>query len=277
MSGNLDTVTIQQFRDMVINKYQQMQPKLAGKAEEVRGAVGDAYKWPIALPVSMYDRGAYHSEVKRVIAKYDRVTTEFLDKIVQMPTDVFQQTNTNVNEKENLAKQIAASIARMEDQIVIDAFDASSTPNIVAAGGKNLDLDKLREAARILDNNNVPDADRYYFAHASQKESLLSEEETTSADYNTVKALVNGQINSFMGFQFIWFGAMPEGGVKKVGNIRQTYAWHIPAVGKVYKMNPMVDVEWAATFQSYLATGKFVAGASALQNDGIVQVLCDES
>ena len=66
-------------------------------------------------------------------------------------------------------------IARQEDQIGIDALVASGTTNTIAAGTTNLTVDKIREAGKFLDKNNVPMKERFFAAHADQKESLLSE------------------------------------------------------------------------------------------------------
>ena len=44
---------------------------------------------------------------------------------------------------------------------------------------------------------------------ASQIQSLLRTTEVTSSDYNTVRALVNGEINSFMGFNFVRTERLP--------------------------------------------------------------------
>ena len=44
---------------------------------------------------------------------------------------------------------------------------------------------------------------RYLVHNAAQLQNLLGQTQVTSADYNSVKALVNGELDTFLGFKFI--------------------------------------------------------------------------
>ena len=73
-----------------------------------------------------------------------------------------------------------------------------------ATAGVNLNVRTLRAVKRKLDGYDVDPSIRRYFAiTSSQLDSLLGETQVTSSDYNSVKALVQGEVNSFMGFEFI--------------------------------------------------------------------------
>lgn len=73
-----------------------------------------------------------------------------------------------------------------------------------ATAGVNLNVASLRRAKQKLDEADVdPSIQRYAAVNASMLQSLLEETETTSSDFNTVKALVNGELDTFMGFKFI--------------------------------------------------------------------------
>jgi hypothetical protein len=88
------------------------------------------------------------------------------------------------------------------------AYDTANTVAVtvrepgVASGNYGLNVAKLRNAKRILDANEVDPSDRYLAYNARQMESLLATTKATSADYATVKALVQGDIDTFMGFKF---------------------------------------------------------------------------
>lgn len=70
--------------------------------------------------------------------------------------------------------------------------------------GTNLNIDTLRMAKKYFDASDIDESiPRYMAVGSSQIASLLAETEITSNDYNTIKALVNGQIDTFMGFKFI--------------------------------------------------------------------------
>lgn len=68
----------------------------------------------------------------------------------------------------------------------------------------NLNVRTLRAIRRMFRANEVDESIPLYAAiSSSQIESLLGQTEVTSADYNTVRALVQGEVDSFMGFKFI--------------------------------------------------------------------------
>ena len=48
-----------------------------------------------------------------------------------------------------------------------------------------------------------PDLEKYFAISSAQLRSLLAQTEITSADYANVKALVEGKVDTFMGFKFI--------------------------------------------------------------------------
>jgi hypothetical protein len=79
--------------------------------------------------------------------------------------------------------------------------------NYVESGGatnSGLTIGKLRRAKQLLDQNETDPGDpRYIICTAKQINDLLQSTEVTSADFNSVKALVQGDVNSFMGFEFI--------------------------------------------------------------------------
>lgn len=113
------------------------------------------------------------------------------------------------------------ALGRAMDDVILDNMSGTATTGETGTGsatlgngqkvastsggaGSKLNVQALRRAARTLDANDVDRSIRRYCAlNATQLENLLSETETTSADFNTVRALVDGTLNQFMGFTFI--------------------------------------------------------------------------
>lgn len=133
----------------------------------------------------------------------------------------------------------AATMGRTMDDVIIRAFnapvkaghDAEITENfpagnVVAAGGSGLTLAKLRELRKRFSQAFVPNNKRRYIVcTASQIDNLLGEDRITSADYAAVKALVNGEVNTFMGFTFIECERLP-----KTGSVRHCFAFTSDAI-----------------------------------------------
>ena len=87
------------------------------------------------------------------------------------------------------------------------SFDTNNTVDVQVgispAADTGLNVGKLRAAKQILDANEADDNDRYCVINAKQLQNLLAETEVTSSDFATVKALVSGDVSSFLGFNFI--------------------------------------------------------------------------
>lgn len=132
--------------------------------------------------------------------------------------DVLKTINDPTNP---YVKIMSAAFKRKMDDIFIDRAlgsalegeDGDSSvalPNTqkiasVASGAlSNLNVDTLRLAKYYFDNAEIdPEEERYFGVTAYALKGLLEQTEITSADYNTVKALVKGEIDTFMGFKFV--------------------------------------------------------------------------
>jgi hypothetical protein len=73
----------------------------------------------------------------------------------------------------------------------------------VAHGSVGMTIAKLLSAKQILDEAEAPTENRYFICPSESIIDLLGTTEITNADYNTVRALASGQIDSFLGFKFI--------------------------------------------------------------------------
>jgi hypothetical protein len=82
-------------------------------------------------------------------------------------------------------------------KVAVDYVETGSTAN------SGLTIAKLRQASYLLNDAEVDDSDpRIIVVSAKQLQDLLRTTEVISADYNSVKALVQGQLDTFMGFKF---------------------------------------------------------------------------
>jgi len=100
----------------------------------------------------------------------------------------------------------------------------------------------------------------------------------TSADFASVKALVTGDVNTFMGFNFITFGDRDEGGLAVDGSSDRTiFAFHRDAVGLGIGMGQQSRVDYIPEKTSFLVASMFSAGAVAIDDEGIVKITCRES
>lgn len=153
------------------------------------------------------------------------------------------------------------------------AFDVSNQQ--VGAAASGLTIAKLREAKKILLENEVDvDMDPLYIAvTAAQLDDLLGTTEVTSSDYNTVKALVQGSVDSFMGFQFIHTELL---GVDSSNN-RRVIAWARSGVhlGLWNDINSRISERDDKSYSTQVYV-KGTFGATRTEEGKVVEILCAE-
>lgn len=157
--------------------------------------------------------------------------------------------------------------------------------NYVESGTKansNLTVAKLRRALSILQQNEAwsPENRNYgdelvIAVTSNQIQSLMRETEVTSYDFNSVRALADGTINSFMGFKFVRIERLPK---DTASNNRSCLAWvKSKAQFGIWddfkvKLSVRDDLE-----ESLQVRAKFACGATRLQEEGFVKILCTEA
>lgn len=147
-------------------------------------------------------------------------------------------------------------------------------PNYVGGGGTptntGLTIAKIREAKRILDSNEAPAEDRILIVSAKEIADLLSTQEVTNQLYNSVRALVDGEVDSFLGFKVVRTELL-----NVASNIRTCIA---------YQKNAAVMVDGGRkTYMDIIPTRNHslqirstaVLGATRLLEKGVVTISCD--
>lgn len=220
---------------------------------------------------------------------YSLASASMTDYIAAEYSDVFNQSHVGFNDRSELVSAVGNAIGRRMDQVIIDALDAGTSiavANTVAEDGtsgsaSNLNTGKIRAAKKALDANNCPPGDRVLLIHANNLSSLLAQTSATSQDFNSVRALVSGELSTWLGFRVVVIGDRDEGGLTKDGsNDRSTYAFHKSAAGMGISMQQKTSVDWVPEKTSWLVASMFGAGAVAIDDGasgGIVKITCRES
>lgn len=184
------------------------------------------------------------------------------DRII---TAFFEDSRNGENGETTTAFPSAQIIAVDNREFI---HDAEVLP---ASGNLPLTIGKLIKAKTMLDQSEL-EGERYFAAGSVQLGNLLSSMPATSGDYQQVKALVNGQSNQFMGFNFIRTERL---GV--ASSIRKCAAWVKPAIQ--YKERPIENAQLTQrSDRSYRWQAYYEVERGALRryDTGVVQVLCSE-
>ena len=223
----------------------------------------------------------HQADVTPMNVVHSTVSATMVDYTAAEYTDLFDQAKINFDERDPLVQTIAGATGRRMDQIILDAWDAGSTTLTVAKTvGTNdaLDGTKIRRAKRLLDDQGVPPGDRFAVVSPQAMEQLLGNTSATSIDFNSVKPLTDGTLNTWLGFQFITIEARAdEGGLPISTNDRTLYFVHKSALGLGVNIDRMTEINYVPEKVSWLTNGIFSAGAVAIDALGIVEVTVDES
>ena len=183
------------------------------------------------------------------------------------------------------------ALGRKMDDVIIDAalgtaytgkaggtstsFDSNMVVAVDFATTETLTIAKIVEARRkLLSKHNQPGAEPWYFVIGSkQLADLLNNTTVTSADYNSVKALVQGDIDTFVGFKFVISEKLPLEATDDRACLAFTKSALLLAMG--IDITTRVAERSDKRFNLY-AYAKAGFGAVRMDEAKIVKVLCDE-
>jgi hypothetical protein len=188
----------------------------------------------------------------------------------------------------------AQAYARTCDTIIIGALGGTAftgttgtTATVLPAGQKvavnyvetgvaansGLTIAKLRAAKYLFDSNEIDEEEeRIMVVSAKQLQDLLRTVEATSADYNSVRALVDGALNTFMGFKFRRSQLLT-----KVSTVRSCYAYVKSGVilaerGLKTHMDVRTDLSHSLQIRSVASLA-----AVRMEEKKVVEIACDEA
>lgn len=279
MSINLSNSAIQQFDDLVKHEYQ-ARGRLRQCVTIRTGVTGDTYNFA-RMGQGIANQKATQADVTPMNVDHSRQAAVLQRWLAPEYTDIFDNDEVNFDEMSELATTIAKALGRREDQIIIDTMAAgtyNTTPTgadqglDIVTGATGLTVDKLREVNERFQDLEIEDGEKYIAVTPKGLRDLLADTEVTSSDFNTVKALVNGELNTFLGMEFKVLGTRTEGGLPAPSD-QQAFAWHKAAIGyAVGKIDMMTKVDWVPQKTSWLSNGMLRSGAVLRENAGVTRI-----
>ena len=286
MSTQITTAFSQQFSANVQLLSQQTGSILRGGVEE-ESVTGEKAFFDQVGAAAAVKRTSRHGDTPMVETPHSRrmVTMdayEWADLI-----DDADKVRMLIDPTSTYARAAAAAMGRAMDDAIIEAATGTSktgksggtsttlpSAQQIAGGSADLTLAKLIQAKKILDSNSVdPSITRHIAVSPDQIEALLNTTTVTSSDFNTVKALVQGEINTFLGFQF-----HVSNRLAKSGNDRTCFAWAQDGIKLAVGKDVTSRIDERAD-KSYSTQVYYCAsfGATRMEEEKVVQIICDES
>jgi len=286
MSTQITTAFVQQFSSNV-QLLSQQRGSLLRNAVSEESVTGEKAFFDQVGSVAAVKRSSRHGDTPLLETPHSRRmvtmdTYEWADLI-----DDADKVRMLIDPTSTYAQAAAAAMGRsMDDEIIAAALGTSKTGksgststsfdsnNQIANGSADMTLAKLIEAKKILDSNDVdPSIRRYIAVSPAQIEALLNNTTVTSSDYNLVKALVQRDIDTFLGFKFIVSNRLA-----KTGDIRSCFAWAEDGIKLAVGKDVMARIDERSD-KSYSTQVYYCAtfGATRMEEAKVVQIDCDEA
>jgi len=286
MSVQITTAFSQQFSTNVALLSQQRGSALRGAVRE-ESVTGEKAFFDQVGSVAAVKRTSRHGDTPLVETPHSRrqvtlETYEWADLI-----DDADKVRMLIDPTSTYAQAAAAAMNRaVDDEIIAAATGSSKTGksgststalpagNIVAHGSADMTVAKLLSAKEIMDSADIdPSIPRHIAVGPAQISALLNTTEVKSSDFNTVRALARGELNSFLGFTFHMTNRLSV-----ASDIRTCFAWAQDGVMLAVGKDVMSRIEERAD-KSYSTQVYYCQsiGSTRMEESKVVSILCDES
>lgn len=286
MSVQITTAFVEQYKSNVFHLAQQKGSKLRD-AVRTESIVGKSHFFERIGSTAAVKRTSRHADTPRVDTPHSRRKVTMDDYDWADLIDDSDKVRLLISPQSEYAKAGAYAMGRTMDDVIIAAATGNAFGGVsggstialpagqkIAHGSTGLTIAKLITAKETLDAANVdPDEARTLVCSAKQISDLLGTTQITSSDFNSVKALVQGDIDTFMGFRFIRSERL---GTDSNGN-RQVLAFTNTSMGLALgkdiqtKISERADKNYST--QVYLC---MTIGATRVEDEKVLEIACTE-
>lgn len=282
---------VTQFGSNVRQLALQRRSRLRRTIMDVETIVGEAKRCDFSLPAD--------TNPNLVTERYGRMPLNLVNytfrwmypKVYDYATlvETFDKAKLLLDPKSTMTREHSGFFGRQMDDDIIEALGGivqtgetggtpSPLPNSqkVVSGSVGLTIAKLILAREILVGADIDEDQQMYLIHNPRQISdLLEDPKITSAEYNVVKALYDGKIRHYMGFEFINSNRLAVDS----SDDRLLYAYTSSAlkwgdhIGISTRADPRPDLRGVPE-QAYSSGGWDVIRAEDVQ---VVQIACTEN
>jgi hypothetical protein len=286
MSTEITTAFVKQFTNGITLLQQQMGSNLRSGVSVESNITGDRAFFDQVDATAMSPVATRHGDTVYTDTPHRRrmvtlATWDVADLVDR--ADMIRTLNDPTNA---YVRSFAAAAGRRIDQTIIDAFDATAATGVDGSGSDAFDttnyqvggtsvmtvakLTETRQKLEAAENMEDGGDNQWYFVTNSiGREQLLADTTLTSSDYNTVKALVNGEIDTYVGFKFLKSELLPLSGTDKI-----SFAWRKASMKLAIGQEPrgFIDV-LPGKRHSTQVRYELDLGSVRMDQKGVVQII----
>jgi len=291
MSSQITTSFVEQYSSNVAMLSQQMGSKLRGSVDVEKVTGKNAFFDQVGVTAAQL-RTSRHGDTPQIDTPHSRRRLSLADYEWADLVDDVDKVRMLVDPTSSYARAAAAAMNRAMDDVIITAFNASASTGV--AGGTStalpsgqktatsdqsdgLTIAKLLAAKKILDDNDVdPSLKRYIVCGPQQISDLLGTTQVTSSDYNVVRALATGAINSYLGFEFIMSTRLNKDATNTTDRLVFAYTEDAIKLGIGKDISAKISERADKSYSTQVYYGMSL-GAVRMEEEKVVQIPCHEA
>ena len=286
MSTQITTAFVNQFSANVQMLSQQM-GSLLRNAVDVESVNGEKAFFDQVGSAAAVKKTSRHADTPLIDTPHTRRMVTMADYEYADLIDDQDRVRLLIDPTSTYGRAAAAAMGRaMDDEIIAAALgtaltgkDGSTSTALpagqkIAHGSAGLTIAKLVSAKELLDAASVdPSIPRHIIVSPKQVSDLLNNTTVTSSDFNTVKALAQGEINTFVGFNFIVSNRLTTDS----NSDRQVIAFASDGIKLAMGKEPSAKIDERAD-KSYATQVYYcqTLGATRMEEEKVVEIACNE-
>lgn len=296
MSFQITEAFVNQYAANFYELGQQIQSRFQPCVTMMPGIVGQSKAVERVGKAEAYDITARHADTKYVEVPHSRRWIDLADKGWAELVDELDEIRLLADPKSKYPKLAVQALNRAKDDIIYAAIRGTARTGTgtqalpaaqkIAEGGTGLTLAKLLATKEILDASEVAQAGedgeqvtgqmqnavRFIACSSKQLTNLYGTTEIKSVDYNSVKALSQGAIDTFLGFKFIRSERLA-----KSGTTRFAVAWAKPCVALGMGKDVVTSIDrMPSKNQAVQVYARMSLGSVRIEDEGVVEIGCFE-
>jgi hypothetical protein len=296
MSFQIPESMVVQYANNYRILFQQKQARLRPWCQLESGIVGQSKSVERLGRAEAYDITSRHADTKFVEVPHSRRWIDLQDKGWAELIDKMDKVRLLADPVNGYSVLATSAMNRQIDDIILAAARGTSRTNAglsvlpstqkIAVGGSNLTLAKLLATKEILDANEVDDdasmatdgqtpngaAVRVMVVNSKMLTNLYGTTEIKSVDFNTIKALAQGQIDTFLGFKFVRSERLARDGVATTG-YAIAFSRNCVALGIGQEISTSVDRRPDKN-NAWQVFCDMSLGATRIEDEGVVEIAC---
>lgn len=281
-------VHIKQFSDDIIHAVQQKNSRLDGTVQRKIGISAEEFYFNKLGSIQLQEKTQRHSPTPLADPQHSKrkvISTRFHQGI---SIDDYDQDRALVTLQPNYMEMLMYAAKTKKDEIIISALGGTAyegkdgtipvalpAAQKISASATGMTLAKLLSTKELFDGADVDEEiARYIVLSAKQLTNLFNTTEIKNSDYNTVKALAEGKIDTFLGFKFIRSQKLLTDG----SSARLCYAYTEKALGLA--INKDMKTKVGENPDKSFATIGYIEldmGATRIEDKEVVEIACVES